>query len=81
MAKAAVSASLANWVLATTMTPDVSLSSRCTIPGRRSAPMPVKPGAAMREQRVHQRAVEIAGGRVDDQAGRLVEHDQVRIFV
>ena len=36
--------------------------------------------AAMRQQRVDQRAVRIAGRRVHDHPGRLVDHDQVRIL-
>ncbi len=37
--------------------------------------------AAMRDQRVDQRAGGMSGGRVDDQAARLVDDDQVVVFV
>ena len=34
----------------------------------------------MREQRVHQRAVRLAGARMHDQADRLVDDDQRRVL-
>ena len=37
-------------------------------------------GAAMGQQRVDQRAVGMAGRRVDDQAGGLDQHDQVLVL-
>ena len=36
--------------------------------------------AAMGDQRIHQCAVRIAGGGVDDQAGRFVDHDQILVL-
>ncbi len=45
---------------------------------------PADPGearAAMREQRVDQRPRRVAGRRMHDHAGRLVDDDQVRILV
>ena len=70
----------ASSVLATTMTPEVSLSSRWTMPGRRSPPMPGGV-AAMGEQGVDQGAVLVARRGMDDQPGRLVEHHQVGVLV
>ena len=67
-------------VLATTISPLVSLSRRWTMPGRRTPPIPDKAGAAMRDQRVDQRAVGIARGRVNDQPGGLVDDDQMCIL-
>ena len=40
-----------------------------------------QPRAAVGEERVDQGPVRVAGRRVDDQAGRLVEHDQLRVLV
>ncbi len=37
--------------------------------------------SAMGEERVHQGAVFVAGGGVDDEAGGLVQHDEVAVFV
>ena len=34
-----------------------------------------------REQSVDERAIEMAGGRVDDHAGRLVDHRDIGIFI
>ena len=34
----------------------------------------------MGEQRVHQRAVEIAGGGMHHEPGRLVQDDQIRVL-
>ena len=67
--------------LATTITPDVSLSSRWTMPGRASPPMPDSSSPAWASSGIDQRAVEVARGRVDDQSGRLVEHDEVAVLV
>ena len=39
-----------------------------------------KIGAAMRDQGVNQSPVRVARGRMDDQAGGLVEHDQMRVL-
>ena len=64
--------------LATTITPDVPLSSRCTIPGRCSPPMPLRSLDVM-EQGVDQRARRVAGARVDDQPGGLVDDDHVGV--
>ena len=51
---------------------------RC--PGRATPPMPDRLAAAMVEQRVDQRPVEIAGGRMDDQAGGLVDDQQMLVL-
>ena len=40
-----------------------------------------QPIAAMRDQRVHKRAVGLAGARMDDHAGGLVDDDQVGILI
>ena len=71
---------MARSVLAATSRPLVSLSSRCTMPGRATPPMP-ESGAAMGDQRIDQGAVGIAGRRMHHQAGRLVDHDQVVVFI
>ena len=45
---------------------------------------PADPGqalAAMSDQRIHERSALVTGGRVDDEARRLVDHDEVRILV
>ena len=66
---------------ATMMTPEVSLSSRCTIPGRgSSAAKPCASPAAVEEQRVHQRSRGIAAARVHDHALRLVDHDHIIVL-
>ena len=65
---------------ATTMTPDVPRSSRCTIPGLSSPPMPLRV-LHMVKQRVDQRSTVVPRRRVDDHACRLVQHDQVGILV
>ena len=65
--------------LAAISTPEVSLSSRCTIPGRSTPPTPER-SSAVGEQRVDEGAVGVAGGGVDDQAGRLVDDDQVLVL-
>ena len=64
-------------VRATSMSPDVSLSSRCTMAGPGNSAQP----GIVRQQPVQQRTVAIARTGVDDQPGRLVEHEQVGIFV
>ncbi len=61
--------------------PLVSLSRRCTMPGRASPPMPISDGAAMGDQGVDQRAVGIAGRRMHHQAGRLVDDDEVLVLI
>ena len=80
VANCAASPSWATSVLATTSSPDVSLSIRCTIPGRATPPMPLKPPGAMVEQGVDQSAVEIAGGGMDDHPGRLVDDEQMLVL-
>ena len=70
---ACASPSCATSVLATTSSPDVSLSMRWTMPGRATPPMPDRLAAAMVEQGVDQRPVAVAGGRMDDQPGGLVD--------
>ena len=50
------------------------------MPGRATPPMPDSAAAAMVEQRVDQRAVEIARGGMDDQPGGLVDHDQMLVL-
>ena len=55
--------SWATSVLATTSSPDVSLSMRWTMPGRATPPMPDRLSGAMVEQSIDQRAVAIAGRR------------------
>ena len=50
------------------------------MPGRRTPPMPARLGAAMGDQRVDEGAVGIARGRMDDQAGGLVDDDQMCIL-
>ena len=51
------------------------------MPGRASPPMPVSDVAAMGDQRVDQRAVGIARGRMDDEPGRLVDDDEILVLV
>ncbi len=79
-AKSRDSARCAISVLATTISPLVSLSRRWTMPGRRTPPIPARLVAAMRDQRVDQGAVGIARGRVNNQAGGLVDDDQMCIL-
>ena len=67
-------------VLATTITPDVSLSSRCTMPGRLSPPIPGSSSPQCASRALTSVPSSLPGGRMDDQAGGLVEDDQVRIF-
>jgi hypothetical protein len=67
--------------LATTITPDVPRSSRCTMPGTQSSPpMPLRSFDVV-QQRVHERAVTVARAGMHDQAGGLVHHDQIGILV
>ena len=74
---ARTSAVTAGSVLPTTITPEVSLSSRCTMPARGSARGP----RVARQQAVEQGARPVARRRVHHQAGRLVQHQQVVVFV
>ena len=50
------------------------------MPGRRTPPIPARLGAAMREQRVDQGAVGVSRRRMDDEAGGLVDDDQMCIL-
>jgi len=64
-------------VRATTITPDVSLSRRCTMPGR-STPSGSAHRSQLgksREQCVHQRAIGMPGGRMHGHPRRLVHDD------
>jgi hypothetical protein len=63
-------------VLATTNTPDVSLSRRCTMPGRLHTADAGERVAAMIDQRVDQRAGPVARAGRHHQPGRLVDDDQ-----
>ena len=65
-------------VLATTITPLMSLSSRCTMPGRRTPPMPDRLSPQWASSALTSVPSALPGAGMDDQAGRLVEHDQVR---
>ena len=67
-------------VLATTIRPLVSLSSRCTMPGRRTPPMPDKLAPQWAEQGVDESAVGISRRGMDNHARRLVDDDQVCIL-
>ena len=58
---------------ATTISPDVPRSSRCTMPGLSSPPMPLRSVICM-EQRIDERALRVSGGRMHHHSGRLV-HD------
>ena len=53
---------------------------RWTMPGRATPPMPDSEPAAMVQQRVDQRPVEIARGRMDDQPGGLVDDQQMLVL-
>jgi hypothetical protein len=53
--------------LATTSTPDVPRSSRCTMPGRSTPPIPDRP-ARWWSKGVHERARGMAGSGMNDQA-------------
>ena len=73
------SAPIAAWVsssLVATRTPVVSLSSRCTIPGRSSPPMPGEVGAVGRSA-LTSVPDGVPGRGMDDQPGRLVDGDEV----
>ena len=66
--------------LATTITPDVPRSSRCTMPG----PQLAADAAEIRdvvEQRVDERARRVAGAGMHDHAGRFVQHREVGVLV
>ena len=65
--------------LATTITPDVSLSSRCTMPGR-SDPEELREASSVVDEGVRQRAVGLAAAGVDGEARRLVDRDQVLVL-
>ena len=67
--------------LATTMTPDVSLSRRWTMPGRRTPPMPDRLSPQWASRALTRVLVGIAGRGMDDQPGRLVQHQQVGVLV
>ena len=71
-ASAATSAVCASGVRATTSSPLVSLSRRCTRPGARHQGEPGIEG----QQRILQRVAGVAGARVHDQAGGLVDDEQ-----
>ena len=76
------SASLA-WAksfLATSRTPEVSLSSRWTMPGRRGS-SDCESGRPRPKECVYQRAVRIPCPGVDGHAGRFVDGDDVVVFV
>ena len=73
---ASCSRSCASSERATTSRPEVSRSSRWTIPGRSSSP----PAASCVEQPVHERAGRVPGARVDDDARRLVDDEQVLVL-
>ena len=78
---ACASPSWARSCLATTSSPDVSLSMRWTIPGRATPPIPLSAAAAMVEQGIDHRPVAIARGGVDDQPGGLVDDQQMLVLV
>ncbi len=67
------------------MSPEVPRSSRCTMPGRSmSVPASAATDAELgvpHQQPVDQRPAPVPGSRVDDQAGRLVHHDQVGVLI
>ncbi len=65
---------------ATMSRPDVSRSRRWTMPGRATPAMPAVVVAAG-EQRVDERALPVARGRVHDEARRLVDDEQVIVLV
>ena len=75
----ASSARCASSVFATSMSPDVPASRRCTIPGRNGPPIEDErdPHA---QQTVDQRAGPATLGRVRDQARRLGDHEQVVVL-
>ena len=67
--------------LATTIRPLVSLSSRCTMPGRATPPMPLRAFAAMREKRIDQGLVAIAGCGMHDKTCGFVDHQKIFVFI
>jgi hypothetical protein len=73
---ARTSAVTAGSVLPTIITPEVSLSSRCTMPARGS----VAAACVVGQQAVEQRALPVAGRGMHHQAGRFVQHQQVFVF-
>ena len=50
------------------------------MPGRLTPPIPARLGPQCAKQRVDERAVRVAGRRMHDHAGRLVDDDQMRIL-
>ena len=74
------SAAIAAVVRPITISPEVSLSSRWTMPGPLLAGRICQVGEAG-QQGVDERAVLVAGRGVDDQARRLVHHDHRRVLV
>ena len=64
-------------VLATTISPDVFLSIRCTIPGRATPPMPDKLPRAVMQKGVDEGAVKIASGGMDNHSCRFVDDDEI----
>ena len=53
---------------------------RCTMPGRATPPIPDSWPRQWVKQGIDERSVRIACGGVDDEAGRLVDHDQMLVF-
>ena len=51
------------------------------MPGRLTPPMPERLVAAMGDERIHERAAGVAGGRVHDEVRRLVDDDEVGVLV
>ena len=76
-----LSARCAVSVLATTIRPLVSLSSRCTMPGRLTPPMPDRLSPQWAISALTSVPVRVAGGRMHDEAGRLVDDDQRVVLV
>ena len=68
-------------VFAATITPLVSLSSRCTMPGPLDPANAGKRIAAMMDQRIDQRAGPVAGAGMHDEPHRLVDHDQLVVLI
>ena len=61
-------------VRATTSSPELPASRRWTMPGRSGSPTAGEIREVV-EESVHERALLVAGAGVDDQPGRLVDHD------
>ena len=80
-ANCAESVSCAASLRATAITPEVPLSSRCTMPGRSSPPMRERLVAIPIQEPVHQRGVVLSGAGVDDESGRFVDDHQVVVLV